>query len=168
MSEGKVIRKWFWVWDFEKEEQWLNTMAQSGWLLKKVGFGRYEFIPCEAGAYTVRLEMHDHDPEYVRFMVETGAQYIGQMAQWAYFCKKTADGDFDIFSDLDSRIAHLRRIGRMLAGIGFANLMTGFSVNLIVPHFGWINLVCATLLMYALGRIHGKTETLQKERALRE
>ena len=28
MSEEKVIRKWMWVWDFEKEERWLNTMAR--------------------------------------------------------------------------------------------------------------------------------------------
>ena len=30
MKEEKVIHKWMWVWDFEKEERWLNTMAQSG------------------------------------------------------------------------------------------------------------------------------------------
>lgn len=168
MSERKIVRKWFWVWEFEKEEQWLNTMAQSGWLLQKVGFCRYEFIPCEPGEYTVRLEMHACDPDYVGFMAETGARYIGQMAQWAYFCKKTADGDFDIFSDLDSRIAHLNGIGRMLTVIGFANLLVGFSVSFAVTHFGWINLLCATLLMYALGRIHGQAEALQKERALRE
>ena len=29
----KTIKKWFWVWEFDKEEQWLNTMAQSGWVL---------------------------------------------------------------------------------------------------------------------------------------
>lgn len=168
MSKQKVIRKWFWVWDFDKEEQWLNTMAQSGWLLKKVGFGRYEFVPYEPGEYTLRLEMHDHDPEYVRFMEETGATHIGQMAQWTYFCRKAVDGSFDIFSDLDSRIAHLNTIGRMLTVVGFANLLIGFSVSLIVSHLGWINLVCATLLMYALGRIHGKAEALQRERALRE
>ena len=27
MKEEKVIRKWFWVWNFEKEERWLNTMS---------------------------------------------------------------------------------------------------------------------------------------------
>ena len=37
MKEEKVIRKWFWVWNFETEERWLNTMAQSGWVLTKVG-----------------------------------------------------------------------------------------------------------------------------------
>ena len=34
----KTIRKWFMVWDFEKEEEWLNEMALSGWVLDGVGF----------------------------------------------------------------------------------------------------------------------------------
>ena len=33
---------------------------------------------------------------------------------------------------------------------------------------GWLNLLCATVLMYALGRIHGKKEALEQARALRE
>ena len=32
----------------------------------------------------------------------------------------------------------------------------------------WVNLICATLLMYALGRIHGKKEALERERMLHE
>jgi hypothetical protein len=35
-------------------------------------------------------------------------------------------------------------------------------------HIGWLNLLCATLLMYGLGRIHGKKEELEKDRLLRE
>ena len=26
----QVIRKWFWAWEFDKEEQWLNDMAAKG------------------------------------------------------------------------------------------------------------------------------------------
>lgn len=159
----KTVRKWFWVWDFEKEERWLNEMALSGWVLDKVGFAKFEFIFCEPGEYTVRLEMHPHDEEYLRFMEETNAQYIGRMVQWIYFRKKTADGEFNIFSDLDSRINHLKTIGNGLIAIGGANLVIG-----LLNPFGWINLLCATLLMYALGRIHGKKETLQNNRMLME
>ena len=168
MKERKTIRKWFWVWDFEKEEQWLNTMAQSGWVLDGVGFCTYHFIACEPGEYTVRLEMHDHDPEYLGFMEETGAEYVGRMVQWIYFRKKAVHGAFDIFSDLDSRIAHLQKIGNMLLLIGIANLLVGFAVSNAVINMGWLNLLCATLLMYALGRIHGKKEALVQARALRE
>ena len=75
---------------------------------------------------------------------------------------------FDIFSDLDSRISHLDKIGKMLWIIGCANLLIGIVNSVHSAHIGWVNLLCATLLMYALGRIHGKKEALQTKRALME
>lgn len=167
--ERKIIKKWIWVWDFDKEERWLNTMAQQGWVLDKVGFCRYEFIPCEPGEYTVRLEMREHDEAYLGFMAETGAEYVGRVVKWIYFRKKTEDGPFDIFSDVESRIAHLDRICQTLKIVGIANLVIGLanSLNPVVD-FGWVNLLCATLLMYALGRIEGKKEAMEQDRLLME
>ena len=150
MANSRTIRKWFWVWEFEKEENWLNEMALNGWVLESVGFCSYHFIKCEPGEYSVRLEMHPYDEAYVQFMQDTGAEYVGRMMMWVYFRKKTADGKFDLFSDIDSRISHLDKIGKMLTILG------------------GMNLLCATLLMYALGRIHGKKEALEKERLLHE
>ena len=166
--ERKTIRKWFWVWDFEKEENWLNEMAMNGWLLESVGFATYHFVRCEPGEYSVRLEMHKYDESYVSFMEETGAEYIGRMVMWIYFRKKTEDGPFDLFSDIDSKIDHLNKIGNVLSIIGGANLLIGIMNTFNPSHVGWINLLCATLLMYALGRIHGKKEALEKERMLHE
>ena len=167
--ERKTIRKWWWVWQFEREELWLNTMAQEGWVLSKVGFCTYHFTRCEPGEYTVRLEMHGKDKGYLRFMEELGAEFVGSYAQWLYFRRKTVDGPFDIFSDIDSRIAHLDNIGKSLSVVGGANLVIGLA-NTINPmlNIGWLNLLCATLVMYCVGRIHGKKESLEKERMLRE
>lgn len=169
MSERMTIRKWIWVWEFDKEEQWLNTMAQQGWVLDRLGFCRYEFVKCEPGEYIVRLEMREHDEAYLSFMADTGAEYVGRMAKWIYFRRKTELGAFDIFSDLDSRLAHLKRISWMLRFLGIANLAIGLanSVNPVVD-LGWVNLLCATLLMYGLGRIEGKQEALEKDRLLME
>jgi hypothetical protein len=72
---------------------------------------------------------------------------------------------FDIFSDIDSKIGHLTRIGKMLFAIGAFNLFIGLCS---ITAIGWLNLLCSTLLMYALGRIHGKKEALEKERILHE
>ena len=144
--ERNIVKKWFWVWEFEKEEQWLNTMAQSGWVLDKLGLCKYEFVACEPGEYTVRLEMRDHDQEYIDFIAETGAEYVGRMAKWIYFRKKAADGPFDIFSDIDSRIAHLDKIGKMLGIVGGANMGIGL-MNILTPgNLRWINLCGAALL----------------------
>ena len=110
MNETKTIRKFFWVWEFDKEEMWLNEMAASGWVLERVGFLTYLFSPCEPGEYALRMEMRAHDDGYVQFLKETGAEYVGRMFAWMYTRKKTADRPFDLFSDMDSRIGHLNRI----------------------------------------------------------
>ena len=56
----------------------------------------------------------------------------------------------------------------MLSVVGGANLVIGFVNTFSPARLGWVNLLCATLLMYALGRIHGKKEALEKERILHE
>lgn len=169
MSECKVVRKWFWVWDFEKEEQWLNMMAESGWVLNKVGFCRFEFIPCKPGEYAVRLEMREEDPAYISFMSEMDTEYVGRVAQWLYFRRKTADGPFELFSDLDSRMAHLNRINRVLRIITAANIAIGVgnSINPMI-RAGWMNLLCVALTAYGAGRIRGKMDELNKVRQLHE
>jgi len=168
MSERKTLYKWFWAWDFEKEERWLNEMAMSGWVLVSVGFCRYSFERCAPGEYQVRLEMHGWDDGYVSFMQEMGAEYVGRFAAWLYFRKRTADGPFDLFSDIDSRIRHLEKIARVLLIIGLANLIIGTINAINGSSVGVLNLLVATVLMYGLGRIHGKKETLETDRQLHE
>ena len=94
MSELKKVRKWFWVWEHEKEELWLNEMALSGWVLEKVGFGVFWFRPCQGGEYTLRLEMRVKNEDYVNFMNEIGAEYVGRVASWLYFRRRSELGDF--------------------------------------------------------------------------
>lgn len=168
MAERKTVRRWFWVYEFEKEEEWLCSMAMEGWVLDKVGFCRYEFVRCEPGEYTVRLEMHDPDKDYLSFMDEIGAEYIGRMASWIYFRRKAELGEFDLFSDVDSKIEHLEKIGKLLSIVGAANIVIGLANTFNVINIGFINLLLGCVLMYCLGRIHGKTEDLKRERTLHE
>ena len=113
--------------------------------------------------------MHPCDKDYLSFMEDAGAEYVGRMLQWVYFRKKLTDGPFDLFSDIDSRIRHLERVGNPLLVLGLANLAIGITNSIQAnAEYAWINLLCATLLMYGLGRIHGKKEALEKERLLRE
>lgn len=161
--ENKTVRKVFAVWDFDKEEEWLNSMAQEGWALKKAGFCKYVFERTEPGEYIIRLEMHEYEKEYISFMRDTGAEYVGRVLQWLYFRKKAELGEFELFSDIDSRINHLKNIGCTLLLIGGANVIIGLTTS-----FGYINLLCAVVMAYGLGRVHGKKEALERERRIRE
>ena len=168
MAERKTIRKWFWVWDFEKEERWLNQMAMQGWAVAGVGGCKYVFERCEPGAYIVRRQMRSPDEDYLGFLGEIGAEYIGRVIKWIYFRRPAEEGPFELFSDVDSRLEHLEWIGRMLLAIGLANLLIGVVNCLNFTPVGALNLIVATLLMYGLGRIHGKEEELKKEREIHE
>ena len=64
MSETKTLHKWFWVWEFEKEERWLNEMAQEGWALTCGGFCTYTFEKCEPGEYIIRVEALDNSSDF--------------------------------------------------------------------------------------------------------
>ena len=102
-------------------------------------------------------------------MAESGAEYVGRMMKWIYFRKKTELGKFELFSDLESRIAYLDNMCRMLRGVGIANLLIGVANTLNIAHpVTMVNLLLATLLMYALGRSEGKKEALVQDRLLLE
>ena len=180
----KVIRKWFFAWDFDKEEKWLNEMSAIGLNLIGVGFCKYIFEEGNPGEYKFRLELLKRRPanpeseQYIRFVEDTGAEFVGSCMRWAFFRKKAADGDFDLFSDIDSRVHHLNRI-LTLFGVVFAvefintgnqilrivNDRTGDGADLFVLI---ISGVIAILLAYGFLHIYIRKRSLQKERSVRE
>ena len=178
----QVIRKWFWAWEFDKEEQWLCDMAAQGKALVSARYITYEFEDSEPGEYAVRLEMLEHAPtspegqQYIEFVESTGAEYVGKVMKWVYFRKKTADGPFELHGDNATRIKHLGGIIRLLkplmalnVGCGVYNLCIGFGLNSAV------NVVCAAasgavawLLYRGLVKLNDKKQRLEKEAQLFE
>ena len=178
----KTKYKWFWVWDFEKEERWLNSMAAQGWALVSVSYCRYEFESCEPGSCAIRLEMLDAMPssaeglQYIGFVEETGAQYVGHVVRWAYFRKDVSKGAFNLYSDLDSRIRHVKRIQALLLPLAVCNIC---DLPLQVTNYirnGYSGLLwCAAfvaavtaMMGYGLYRVGAMRVALEKERQLRE
>lgn len=168
MADTMTIRKWFWIWDIDKEEKWLNSMASTGWTLKSVGFATYTFEKTECGKYIVRSEMHNPDPDYIAFMEETGAEYIGRMARCIFFKRKAELGQFNIYSDLDSKIDSVKAIAKLLTILCAMNLVIGIINSLNHTSIGWINLLFACVMCYGLGKVNSKKENLIKERELHE
>lgn len=112
----KKAIKWFWAWDFDKEEKWLNEMAAKGFGLVSVSYCQYTFEKCNPGEYNVRIEFLDNLPsalesqQYIKFVEMTGAEHIASVFRWVYFRKKVTNGEFVLYSDNRSRINHLNRI----------------------------------------------------------
>lgn len=177
----KVIRKWFWIWDFDKEEKWLNEMAARGLALCAVGYCRYEFEECRPGEYGVRLELlknkpsHPESEQYIRFIEDTGAEQVGSYLSWVYFRKKTAEGAFDLHSDLDSRIRHLTGIQNLVLALALINLIPGIynawlwiCWNSPVSSVGLLNFAVMFLGLFGWFRLNRKRQRLLKERQIFE
>lgn len=121
-----VRHKWFWVWEFDREEKWLNEMSAKGYELVDVGFATFYFERCTPGQYTVRLEMLDRFPgsyesgNYIHFVEETGAKYVGSVLGWVYFKRESSMGEFQLYSDHKGKLAHLNRIRLLLTCVLFS------------------------------------------------
>ena len=178
----KIIHKLFFVWDFDKEEAWLNEMSAKGLHLQSVRFCKYTFNEGIPGEYVYRLEMLDNLPshaesaQYISFVEDTGAEHIASLFRWVYFRKKTNGSGFDIYSDLASRISHLKRILTLTGILSGVNILNGINTLwrwhensheylLAIPV---ICLACGLLLGYGFYQIYRKKQILDKEKMLRE
>lgn len=52
----KIVNRWFFVWQEDKERAFLEDMAVMGYVLEKVGMGRYEFWEDEAQLRTYQFD----------------------------------------------------------------------------------------------------------------
>jgi len=129
----KVI--WRLFFNYEKEEAWLNKLSAEGLAFVGYSIFRYAFVESLPGEYTYRIELLDNIPShpksqnYLAFMAENGVEHISSWFRWVYFRKKAENGQFDIYSDVKSRIAHYQRISMLWFILMVSNISLGL-INL--------------------------------------
>ena len=110
-------RKYFSIFNHEKEEEYLKNMHANGWKLIKVsGMCKYSFEKCPKENVVYQLDYNpqtkESRPEYLQMFKDCGWEYIQDYAGYSYFRKPAAEmnGDETIFSDDDSRISMISRV----------------------------------------------------------
>ncbi|OGN94374.1 MAG: hypothetical protein A2Z71_09405 [Chloroflexi bacterium RBG_13_50_21] len=128
--------KWFWPWQDEKEEAWLEEMSTTGWHLKSVHLPCvYTFNKGEAQRIIYRLDYMPlnkaKSEEYIQIFEDAGWDYIGEMSNWRYWRKRLfSDGTPEIFTDNESKI---RKYQRMLTYmVFFLVFLTLIGTNLFM------------------------------------
>lgn len=171
----RTIHKLFWVWNFDKEEKWLNEMAAKGLCLVSVGFCKYEFEDCAPGEYKVRLQLlenhhcHPESQKYIEFVESTEAEHVGSLMRWVYFRKKTACGDFVLFSDYTSRVKYISSIISFIWLIMIANLLVGINnIFLAVVNASLINYLGVINVMIAIPGIFGNIRLIRKRGKIKQ
>lgn len=100
--------------DIEKEENWLNGMAEKGWLCTHVSsLNFYEFEKRAQSDHVIRIDYQSFKSKeakerYIELYKEYGWQYLG--GGYLHYWLKPADGRDDLFSDRSSKKAYLNRL----------------------------------------------------------
>ncbi len=115
--------KFFSIFQYENEQEYLRNMHNAGWKFIKVsGLGVYHFEACEPQDVVYQLDYNqdglERKSEYVQLFNDCGWEYIQDYMGYSYFRKPAEEmnGEEEIFCDDESRLAMMHRVykGRML------------------------------------------------------
>ncbi len=123
----KVFRLYF---DKDRETEWLNRMAQDGYAMESFFAGVYTFVPCEKGEWQYQIDIGNGlfrvNNEYAGFMEEMGIQIVQTWGPWVILRRKAQEGDFELYSDVDSRIEQYKKILLMF------KIVTAFELLIMI------------------------------------
>ena len=100
--------------DPERIEEQANRMAKEGWILEKFGSLFSTYRRGKAGEYEYRVQVKEAGMDrltYVAELAEFGIEEVGGMGD---LLKKADGAPFELYSDLDSRIAQQKKAVRYL------------------------------------------------------
>lgn len=128
------MKKFRLYFDKDKETVWLNEMAAKGYALTGFFAGIYSFEKTEPGEYIYQIDFGDKlfsaSDDYREFMEETGVEIIQSWGYWVFLRKKAANGDFVLYSDVDSLITHYTKIRNLFKFVTLLELIC-FIVEII-------------------------------------
>lgn len=133
----KTVRKKFFIWQYEKEEKWLNEMSAQGWQLVRARLLNYKFKKGNPGEYEYKLELLDKDTKnkesraYMDFLQETNVELVGEVSSWIYLRKKKSEGGFSDDNPLVTRVTHAVKIGQI-----YQNMMMILLIFIAVSIIG--------------------------------
>lgn len=107
--------KWFWAWQDDKQEAWLEAMSREGLHLQSFkAFGRYVFEQGAPRKYIYRMDFDrtsGKDSDYFHLIQEAGWERIIEVAGWQYWRKEACEGKTpELFTDTESKIRKYQRL----------------------------------------------------------
>lgn len=91
-------------------------MSAKGFALCSYSWGRYVFEECGKNEYIYWIELLQNSlskPEsmaYLGSLEETGIVRVTTYLRWLSLWKRSADGPFDLYTDIDSQLDHYRTV----------------------------------------------------------
>lgn len=117
MRNRKTKFKYFTIFEWKKEEDYLRLQHKNGWKFIKVNFiGMYHFEKCEPEDVIYQLDYNPegrtHKDAYIQMFQDCGWDYIQDYAGYSYFKKAVSEknGEEEIFCDDTSRLDMMKRV----------------------------------------------------------
>lgn len=120
--------------DKDKETDWINKMSEEGYAMTGFFAGFYWFEKCEPGKYVYQIDFGEKlfavSNNYREFMQETGIEIVQTWGYWIILRKLASEGEFQLYTDVDSSIEHYTKIRTMFKVVSIIELI-GFFMELV-------------------------------------
>lgn len=170
--------QWKFTLDKDDEEVWLNDWCQQGWAMVSFFMGVVSFVPCQPGEFIYRIDLipgqflraHDYEG-YVLFMDEMGVEILQRWGRWVYLRKRAEEGPFEVYTDVESKIALYRRIRGLflwafvivvLGSFSAWNLLFQFPEDMFARGLVGLYIVMYAMFLRAIWRCSWKMRELER------
>ena len=172
MKEVKKIYKWWWGWNPDKIEHWLESMEANGWHLFHADMGavRFHFEKHEPGQVRYCVDYQDKiTPEYRSLFEDAGWELVYTGLGW-YIWRMAYDAERpEIYTDSDSLISRNNRLMGVLGAtvamqlpLYFVLIGGTYLARPFTAAFGVFFIVEAVLFVYGLLKILKYNEKMKK------
>lgn len=158
------------LYDKDEGNAWLNSMAQEGWAVTGFFAGFYVFDSCEKGAYSYQVDFTDRlfsvSNDYREFMQEMGIEIVCQWGFWVLLRKPASEGEFKLYTDVDSQIEQYSKIRTMLKIVAVIEIICFYSELLAAAngfYFGYVFALPLGALVVIIANAAFKTSNIIEE-----
>ena len=147
--------KFMMTFDKDKEAKWLTEKANEGWAMKRFFAGFYTFEECEKGKYQYQVDFCDKvlgvSKDYKEFMADNDIEIVQQWGFWVILRKLSSQGEFQLFTDVDSQITHYTKVLRMFQCVTVFEFLVLFyeiyAASILHSVFAWTAVFAIMALM---------------------
>lgn len=119
-------------YDKDKGCKWINEMARKGYAMTGFCLGFFQFEKCEPGKYIYQVDFGEKffsvSENYRQFMRENNIEIVQCWGPWVYLRKEATEGEFKLYTDVDSSIEHYTKILHMFKFVAIIELI-GFLIE---------------------------------------
>ncbi|MBB6670359.1 DUF2812 domain-containing protein [Cohnella nanjingensis] len=153
MSNVKRVKKWWFSWDSDKIEQWIEEMEAQGWHLTAVTGNAIHFA-FEKGEprrmrYCVDYQSA-RNRDYIALCQDAGWELLYDKMGWYVWRMPYTDTRPELYSDVDSLMDRNKRLIAMMATLTFAQIPIIVALFSTLNRFPYIYLIYAALFAFFL------------------